>query len=267
LVFTNAFFGASVAPEHRTSLRLVAGILSSSFASWYFLMSASEFGLWKRRLLRHDVASLPIPDLASTAESAPGKRVLQAITMVRRASNEEAWRQLDDAVCDVYGLDTADRVIIADGLFRSTWQWQQGRSQSIESADTHSDLVRYAEVFLTVVNSWLAARNVRHMRAEVFNVRPTSPLRVVRFVLEEGPGASDVAVLNGTDRVTEVLETLGQRLHVKLSHVLTGTRELRVHGRDEVVIIKPAARRHWLGVAALEDADTVVAESFTGATV
>jgi hypothetical protein len=42
-------------------------------------------------------------------------------------------------------------------------------------------------------------------------------------------------------------------------------RELRIHGRHEVVIIKPSARRYWMGVAALEDADAVVAESFSGA--
>lgn len=267
LVFTNAFFGASVPSKHADSIRLLSGILSSSFAVWYFVMTASEFGLWKRRLLRDDVASLPIPDLNSVTASADGKRVLRAVDALTRSSNNDNWSRLDAAVADVYGLDASDRVVVADGLFRGSWQWREGRERSVEPADTHRDVVRYADVFLSVVNSWLAARNVRHMRAEVFDVRSTSALRVVRFVLEEGPGTSEVAVLNGTDQIADVLETLGQRLRVKLSHVLVGNRELRVHGRDEVVIIKPSARRHWLGVAALEDADTVVAESFTGAAV
>jgi hypothetical protein len=46
---------------------------------------------------------------------------------------------------------------------------------------------------------------------------------------------------------------------------LVGERELRVHGANEVVIIKPAARRFWMRIAALEDADAVIAESFAGA--
>jgi len=56
-------------------------------------------------------------------------------------------------------------------------------------------------------------------------------------------------------------------LKVKIATALSAERELRVYGRDEVVIIKPAARRHWMGVAALEDADAVVAESFSGGNV
>jgi hypothetical protein len=267
LVFTNAFFGASVSHAHETSLKLLAGILSSSFASWYFVMTASEFGLWKRRLLRHDVASLPIPDLLPTTKTVAGKRVLRAVDALSGSSEDYDWSHLDEAVSDIYGLDAADRVVVADGLFRGSWQWQEGREHSVAPADTHLHVVRYAEIFLSVVNSWLAARNVRHMRAEVFDLRSTSALRVVRFILEEGPGDSTVKVVNSTDRISDVLDTLGRRLHVKLSHVLTGNRELRVHGPNEVVIIKPSARRHWLGVAALEDADTVVAESFTGASI
>jgi hypothetical protein len=53
-------------------------------------------------------------------------------------------------------------------------------------------------------------------------------------------------------------------LKVKIATALSAERELRVHGRDEVVIIKPAARRYWMGIAALEDADAVVAESLSG---
>ena len=62
----------------------------------------------------------------------------------------------------------------------------------------------------------------------------------------------------------DVLDRIGERLEVPVANSLIGQRELRVHGRNEVVIIKPAARRHWLGVSALEDADSVVAESFSG---
>ena len=64
----------------------------------------------------------------------------------------------------------------------------------------------------------------------------------------------------------DVLDGIGRRLEVRLATSLSGQRELRVHGRREVVIIKPSARRHWMGVSALEDADAVIVESFSGAT-
>ena len=89
-------------------------------------------------------------------------------------------------------------------------------------------------------------------------------LRVVRFVLEEGyaPSTAEVVAPDGTARA--VLDRIGSRLNVGIATSLSGQRELRVHGRDEVVVIKPAARRHWMGVSALDDADAVVAESFSG---
>ena len=61
----------------------------------------------------------------------------------------------------------------------------------------------------------------------------------------------------------QLLARIGERLKVRLANSLIGQRELRVHGRNEIVIIKPAAHRHWMGVSALEDADAVIAESFS----
>ena len=65
----------------------------------------------------------------------------------------------------------------------------------------------------------------------------------------------------------EVLDRIGDRLEVRIAPALVGERELRVHGEHEVVIIKPAARRFWTRTKALEDADIVVSESFTGVVV
>lgn len=268
MVFTNAYFGASMPVAHRESAHLLAAILSSSLASWFFLMAASEFGIWKRRLLRHDVALLPTPDLKPAVKSEAGKRLLQVEKRLQhQAATEGDWRALDKAVFDLYDLDEADRVVIRDGLFRGSWQWQAGRENSVASVDTHTDIARYAEVFLSVIGGWLSARNKRHMRAEVFDLPRGAALRVVRFVLEDGPGKASVEVVRPEGELNDILARIGKRLKVKLATALSGERELRIHGRNEVVIIKPAAQRYWMGIAALEDADAVVAESFTGGNV
>jgi hypothetical protein len=265
LVFTNAYFGASMPVAHRQSAHLLAAILSSSLASWFFLMAASEFGIWKRRLLRHDVALLPTPDLKPAVKSEAGKRLLQVEKRLQQqAATEEEWHALDEAVFDLYDLDETDRVVVRDGLFRASWQWQAGREKSVASANAHTDIARYAEVFLSVMGGWLSARNKRHMRAEILDLPRGSAVRVVRFVLEDGPGIASVAVVTPEGELNDILARIGKRLKVKLATALSGERELRIHGRNEVVIIKPAAQRYWMGVAALEDADAVVAESFTG---
>lgn len=264
LVYTNAYFGASMPVAQRQSTHLLAAILSSSLASWFFLMAASEFGIWKRRLLRHDVALLPTPDLALSVKSEAGKQLLRIEKKLQHQNaTTEDWWDLDEAVFDMYDLDATDRVVVRDGLFRASWQWQAGREESVASANARVDIARYAEIFLNEIGGWLAARNKRHMRAEIFDFQNNAALRVVRFVLEDGIGEATVEMVKPEGELNDVLAGIGKRLKVKLATALSGERELRVHGRNEVVIIKPAARRYWMGIAALEDADAVIAESFT----
>jgi len=265
IVFTNALYGAALPAAYRSSAHLVAAILSSSFATWFFLMSSAELGVKKMRLTRHDIALLPMPDLVQAVKSEAGKRLLRIEKELQSCEAVDSdWAELDEATCDLYDLDPADRIVVNDGLYRASWQWQDGRESSVASADARIDIARYARVFLDVIGGWLAARNKRHMRAEVFDLPGDAALRVVRFVLEDGPGNAKVELVTPDGDLNEVLDRIGRRLKTKLATALSGQRELRVHGRNEVVIIKPAAQRYWMGICALEDADAVVAESFTG---
>ena len=218
LVFTNAYFGASMPFAHRQSAHLLAAILSSSLASWFFLMAASEFGIWKRRLLQNDVALIPVPELQAASKSDAGKRLGKIERMLqRRAATTEELNALDEAVFDLYGLDDADRVVVRDGLVRASWQWQAGREFSVGSTIAHVEVFRYAEVFLGVISGWLSARNRRHMRAEVFDLPRGSALRVVRFVLEDGSGNSSVKVVTPEGELNDILARIGKRLKVKLA--------------------------------------------------
>lgn len=266
VIYTDAYFAASIPSSHHLAAHLLAAILGSSLASWFFLMTASEFGIWKRKLLIRDVAALPMPNMERALRSEAGKRLLKIEKQLRLTKPTAAdLTTLDNAVLELYGLDKDERVVVQDGLFRATWQWQPGRLNSVAATDMRSDITHYASVFMSVIGGWLSTRNERHMRAEIFELQKHDPLRVVRFVLEEGPGESTVSVLKPEDELSQVLDKIGKRLNVKLGAALSGARELRIHGRHEVVIIKPSSRRFWLGISALEDADAVVTESFTGA--
>lgn len=264
LVFSDAYFGASFPKTHELTADLAAAILSSSLTSWFLLMTASEFGLWKRRLLRNDIARVPVPKLAELSRSPKAKRILQIAAQLGEGGvTKDHLDALDSAVCELYELDDEEQLLINDGLFRASWEWKEGRLESTEPARSE-DLRRYAGAFLSVLNGWLSARRVRRMDAEVIDLPSHAPLRVVRFVLEESAGPSTVHVIRPQADLMQVLSNIGDRLGVELGAAIIGQRELRVHGRAEVVVIKPAARRHWLAAAALDDADAVVAESIAG---
>ncbi|MCK9285013.1 MAG: N-6 DNA methylase [Rhodocyclaceae bacterium] len=265
LVFTDSFFAVSLPAAHKQTAHLLGAILSSALASWFFSLTAAEFGIYKRKLLMRDVGSLPVPDFITAGKSQAGQRLLSLEKALRkREIDVQDWAALDEAVFDLYGLGDTDRVVVRDGLLRAGWQWESGRESSVATTDSRTEVAAYAKTFLSVMEGWFSVRNKRHMRAEVLDLPGSSALRVVRFVLEDGPGDSSVSVVAPQGDLNDVLARLGKRLKVKIATALSAERELRVHGRNEVVIIKPAARRHWMGIAALEDADAVVAESFSG---
>lgn len=266
LVYTDAYFGAALPPEYLDSGRLISAILGSAMASWFFLLTASEFGVWKRRLLTSDVGQLPLPDPQQATASEAGRRILALETAFRAdGPTEEGLRALDTAVFDLYGLDEVDQVVVLDGLIRAGWQWADGRRFSSTPASSDGDVAAYAGMFAGTLDAWLQATNKRHIRGEVFNLPLLSPLRVVRFVLGTGRREPSVEVVTPDGGLSDVLARIGRRLDVRIGSALVGERELRVHGEGEVVIIKPAARRFWMLGEALEDADAVVSESFVGA--
>ena len=265
-VFTQAFFGAALPGAWHDAAHLLAAILSSSLAAWFFLMTASTFGLWMQRLMHRDVELMPIPELKSALRSGAGRRLVRLARRLPGSSLGTAdWRTLDEAVFDLYDLDEADRVVARDGLFRASWQWRRGRVES--AADTSvNDLTGYARAFQAAIGVWLSAAKRNHLRAEIYEFPRLAPLRVVRFVLRTGFGPSEIQVISPDKGLRGVLDQLGERPDVSIGSSLLGQRALRIHGHDEVILIKPAARRHWMGVSALDDADAVITESMSETT-
>ena len=265
VVFTDAYFGAALPARQIRSGHLLAGILSSSLASWFVLMTGSSFGVHIRRILLRDIEQLPVPDLEIASHSEAGRRLTQLVKKLHRSPpNGNDWQALDEAVFDLYGLSDADRLVARDGLFRAKWQWKSGRLESAAAADADPHVLAYAKAFLAAIDVWLSAANRCHMRAEVLDLPSSAPLRVVRFVLEKHPGPSVAEIVEPGGELPVILRSIGERLELPPGSSVAGKRVLRAYGPDEVVVVKPAARRHWMGVSALEDADAVIAESLTG---
>lgn len=268
LVFTDAYFAASLPQKHLDSAYLIAGIFSSAFASWFYLMTASEFGIWKRRLLTADVGFIPMPDHAKAIRSDPGRRVISLVKEFSKSGpTGDGFRQLDDAVFDLYGIDDIDQVVVQDGFSRAKCQWVKARDASGKSAGSAVELQDYAHCFVSTLDGWLQATKTRHVRGEIYTLPESAPFKVVRFVIGEGRKKPSISFVTPDGGLKDVLGRIGDRLEVQIATALVGERELRVHSEREVVIIKPAARRFWTRAKALEDADTVVSESFTGVAV
>ena len=213
-VFSDAYYGASFTNASASTASLVAGILSSALASWYFLMTGSAFGIWMRQLKLRDVAAMPTPDLDWAVQSDGGRHIVQFLHDFRgKVPDDSDWDLLDNAVFDLYGLNKADRVVVRDGLIRASWQWKRARVESAEPADD-CHLSDYARAFVSSVDAWLYAANERRLRAEIFEPASSDPLRAIRFVLEDHPPPSTITVVRPLVPLREVLARIGADLKV-----------------------------------------------------
>ena len=267
VVYTDAYFGVPFAREHKDLAYLLAGILGSAFAAWYCYMAGPDVGLWRARIKKGTADTIPAPDLARALATSSGKRVVAIVKELQRNDaiepSEEDYRDLDDAVAELYGLSESDRMVIGDGLVRARWQWKQGRLESVSPA-TVDHLAAYARAFVSSFDPWFRAANQHRLCAEVYNAATNSePLRVVRFELQHQPPPSVVCVGEARVRTSQVLAEACARLQAASAFDDLGRDgEVMLSGEKEVVIAKPSARRHWLAVNALADARQTLEGSF-----
>lgn len=257
LVYTDSFLGIQV-----SSMDLawaITAILNSAFASWFFLVSGAELGVYKRRLLKDDVKRLPVPEF-ERLEGPEGAR-LRAMAI----APDIDLKQLDDAVFDLYGVNAWERVLVRDALSRTRWEWEEERDASAFPA-SQVTMEGYASRVLEVMNGVFSGRSARLMRAEILEPETPWPIRIAHFSLVERALGATVEVRRVGQDLDVTVADLSKAMKFPLGSALVGQRELRVHSNDDVLIIKPAASRFWMQGAALDDADALLADAMTGGT-
>ncbi len=262
VVYTRSFYGISFGSRKEDPYLRLGGILLSALATWHLLLTGSEFGIHKRKALRHDIASLPMPsvDILLSDGSAPISHAMESLTQ-NDWHSEEDLEQLDSAVFDAFELEPQERLVVLDGMARAQREYVQSRYESdIPTTERHLQL--YASAFLGVINAWRKALGRKPYSAEVLVLRSTSPLRVIRFF--DG-GAGDVTLAAFNAELNDVLLQIGSRIRSPIAEHLAAVRELRVHAENELLIIKPAARRFWTQAAGLNDADSALGDGLEAA--
>ena len=260
-VFTNSLYGAALPSDREDVGHLLAAILSSALASWYFLMSGSKFGLWARRILLEDLVAMPVPKIMDALNSSAGAKLVMIAKELSRAAGQavDGWKGLDETVYDLYGLSDSERLIVRDGHYRASWQWKSGW-ESAAQAVGQEELERYANTFMHRVNPWLVASG-RKTHAEVLQPLAGAPLGAVRFSFDDEAASSSVEHRQWRGTLPDLLSHVDEHVRPSIPDLLSEENVLCVPSDDGVLIVKPAARRHWLQSVALMDAQRVLESS------
>lgn len=259
VAFDDAYFGVSFAGDESSNIyEMIAGILRSQLMSWYLLMTGSIFGLTARQIKQGDFTTLPVPDLEAASRSEPGRRIRQFVDDYRcKEPKESEWEALDSAVFDLYQFDATQRIALQDGYTRSLWQWNAGRSNSMQPVNI-CDLRRYASTFLGMMDAWRSLSDRRRLCAEIYQFPDSTPIQVIRFFFDHRTCPREARVVIQRSSLSAALEGIADRTGEWIAPEFVGLRELRVHSSNEVNIVKSTVRRNWLGIQALSDADAVV---------
>jgi hypothetical protein len=259
VVYTRSFYGVSLAKSDAKLSTFIAGLLASSLTSWQLLLTAAEFGIHKRKLLKQDLDSLLVPsnvDLDSPSVTA----VRDAYAALCKAETPDGLLALDNAVFDLYGLEFDERLVAQEGLEKARREYIGPRVSS-DLPTSISELKSYAKAFVRVLNAWQGALGRAPYSAEVLAVRPSAPLRVVRFVPAQ---AQKINVIEVDEDLNESLVKIGARIKLPIAERLAAMRELRIHAGEEVLIVKPSARRFWTPATGLNDADAALGDGLAG---
>ena len=266
IVYTGSYFGIPFEESETDMSYLLAGILASSFVSWFLLMSAKDYGFWVRRVKQSDILEIPIPNLLEVADTEQGRQLIELVRQFHEATLDvNAWSTLDNLVAALYGLDDLERIVVEDGFLRASWQWKDGRMKAISTV-TEQELRAYASSFLSTMDSWLVESGKRSMKSKIYSLGSGESIRIIRFILDDSieEEESVITVLTPFGSLREILARISEKAKTRVSNALVGLIDLRVHADKEVYVIKSAERRNWLRVNAIEDADSVVQDVFDG---
>ena len=257
LVYTESFYGISLANQDAELALRLGGILLSAVASWNLLLTGSEFGIHKRKVLRQDLINLPTPspEVIKSGKAAPIADAMQALRGFN-GYDDDGLSDLDRAVFDVYDLEPHERLVVFDGLARAKREYTQSRAEADWPA-SELHLRSYATAFLSVINAWQEALGREVYGAEILELRQASPLRIIRFVVREDAVIGSAKLESS---LNDILTQLGARIRLPIAQHLAAIRELRIHADDELLIIKPAVQRYWTPATGLNDADSTLGD-------
>jgi hypothetical protein len=270
LVYSQRYYGIPL-PENRPGdwACYLNALINSSLCAYFVFMTAAEWGVERDNVNGADLKRFPVPE-TSPDRSSEVQRVLDMEQGLRglaergKPISKRARRALDLAVCDLYGLDSRQRVLVEDTL-AVTIELQRNvdESDALRKPDVDA-LGEYAEHFIAVINEILSLRNERKAMAEVFDLPEDCPLQVVKFAVVPRASHGRTVRVVARQELGPVLDRVAENLPVELATDVFTRRHVRFYGPGEVYLVKPAQVRFWTRSAGMNDADAVLAEHLRG---
>ncbi len=274
LLYTENFYGISLAKQPPEWPYVLSGILNSSLTTFQLAFGGGIWGLERPTVEPKDLLSLRVPDLRKVDAKAL-LRVIRAEARAAKAPDPKSLGGLDEAVGELYGLERDELVLALESVQRSQMLVFEGHAQRkvFVRPPQGGMLKEYAASVVQAVDAYLRAKGERHLEATIYSRplmaatwnAPSAGLTAVRFTMAAGAPTRPPAVRLSTGAELDMLaERLRGKLAADLPPYLNERRQLRIYLQHNLYVVKPSEARYWTRTAGLNDADVILADHWLG---
>lgn len=258
VVFNSTVLGFST--PNIDKLRYLSGILNSSLATYFLLLTSNSWGIERERIKPNEIYDLPILEDAQISDEVI-KLHKQIEAKIKDSSFEYdvLEKQLNNLILQLFNIDEESKQIISDFIqFQVDLFHNQSRSIALQSVQKNQ-VMDYSKVMIDKLNAFIGGQNL-YVNATVFDISHYSPLMMVKLSFSE----EKETIYVSNENVSAQLKQLDEKLWEEKASNIYVRKILNYKSDDDIFIIRPNQRRFWSKSMAMEDGSNLILEILNG---
>jgi hypothetical protein len=276
--FNQTIRGVHAKEEDEDELRLLACILASPLALYYFFHTSVNWAIERPIIPVIEYKRFPLPACDSEAR----RNILDQVAVAHRQIEKDIEKNpgraglivqnhsgdIDELVYQYYDVDSWEESLINDTVElwipSATPKAGDSRIPPALELSQPSHRQAYIVLLLDALNAW-AKRSDKRIDGDIV-ISSGTGLGIVSLsrVSKEASPASPQEE-NSSEQLDGILERINRFLPDQ-TRSMRLLRDLKVFDKDKLYLLKPLSRRYWTETAALNDADEIAAAILTAGT-
>jgi hypothetical protein len=237
IVFNQSFYGFSAAgsPYGEALVALLHLITHSQLFAYTVLMTSARFAAERRTFLKQSIEEFPFPDVERLSKVKINR--IKKLSSALEVARAKPWKEINDFISELYGLDQYDRQVMSDTLSVSA-PFKQARDRANMPPSEAERQAFYAELERLIAPAFEVAGqglNIAEMNgSDAGEICPWTLFRISIGGKSLGTGAPPLKSIN----------------HLFREANSTGCSRVIIHGEDQLLIGALGQYRYWTATRA-----------------
>ncbi|ODS36323.1 MAG: hypothetical protein A7316_10120 [Candidatus Altiarchaeales archaeon WOR_SM1_86-2] len=272
-IFSNMFVGVSFYNKEEWIAHRINAILNTKLGLYFAFLLGDSFGWHYRMIEQKDWLNIPLPESLLDLEDdrwneviAIENKLCETWGSAPSSEIENLENALFKSVCDLYGLNKNERIVINDTINYTIDHFLNRKKKNAPLRSTKyptlDKLEKYANRLCKQLNGMMALDG-KKLIYQLYEVGEDSPLTVVEFK-QTSRTTTRVNEPKKVEGIDAALSDLSQNMKKEIVGKIYALAHLRVYEGERLYMIKPSEERFWSESAALNDADEIIRDHMGG---